>query len=862
MAGALTGDLSPEVEQKRLEALYDYGILETAPEPAFDRVTRLAATLTEAPIALLSFVDSDRQWFKSRYGTDLTETPRDQSFCVYTFPEKASFVVKDTHADDRFAQNPLVTGAPFIRTYAGAPLVTAEGKVLGALCVLFDKVTPLAESQLSGLEDLAQLVMEELALRKIARRSVATHTAQRDALSTARQTEALLESVAAVAGVGGWEVDLERLEPIWTAYTREIHEVPADFVPNMDEAINFYAPEYRDMVTQSVEHCIATGQPFEFEAELITAKERRVWVRSVGRAVMENGKTVKLIGAFQDITKQKTTQETLSATLAEKQHALNALYAYQSALDEHAIVGITDARGTITFVNDKFCEISGYDEHELIGQNHRILNSGHHEQAFFEHMWKTIRHGQAWQGEICNRAKSGEEYWVNTTIVPIMDNDGKPEQFVSIRHDITSRIRTHKALAARTQQLETTSRRLEKELGRRAETAEKLQDSMRQAEAANIAKSQFLATMSHELRTPMNGIMGMLDLALRSELTASQTQQLETARQSAGILLQLLNDILDLSKLEEGQVEFEHIPFSPRALVDETRKFLQFSAEEKGLQLRADISDRVPETLEGDPTRTRQVLINLIGNAIKFSEDGIVDIRVDYDPDRADLTVDIQDYGIGNAPEHQPKLFQRFAQGDASTTRRIGGTGLGLAISQELVEGMGGTIGVNSTFGEGSTFSFTVRAAVREAPLVSEPASLTTQPAEAGASLRVLIAEDNAVNQMVIEAFARTAGHNCHLVSDGLEAVEALEAGDFDVILMDVQMPNMDGIDATKTIRARTDEKGQIPIIALTANAMLGDRDTYLAAGMTDYLSKPVGADALMAALERATAPKATARRA
>ncbi|MEM9422170.1 MAG: ATP-binding protein, partial [Pseudomonadota bacterium] len=354
-----------------------------------------------------------------------------------------------------------------------------------------------------------------------------------------------------------------------------------------------------------------------------------------------------------------------------------------------------------------------------------------------------------------------------------------------------------------------------------------------------------------ELRTPMNGIMGMLELALRSDLTPSQTQQLETARKSANILLHLLNDILDVSKLEEGKLDLECIPFKPVELLHETRQFLNLSAQEKGLNLQTHLSEEVPDWVLGDPTRTRQILINLIGNAIKFSDHGVIDVRVGYDPDSKKLSIEVEDHGTGISPENLPKLFKRFAQGDASTTRRYGGTGLGLAICRELVEQMGGSIDAKSTLGEGSTFFFTINAPKCDTCSDDTSSVQKSKDTEATRAINILIAEDNPINQMVIEAFVRKAGHKCLLVSDGQEALNALNEGDFDAILMDVQMPNMDGLEATSHIRSRTDAKKDIPIIALTANAMSGDRDTYLNAGMTDYLSKPVDSSALCEALTK-----------
>jgi len=487
------------------------------------------------------------------------------------------------------------------------------------------------------------------------------------------------------------------------------------------------------------------------------------------------------------------------------------------ALDQHAIVSITDVRGRITYANDKFCQISGYAREELLGQDHRILNSGVHEKGFFAAMWQTILAGDVWRGEVCNRAKNGSYYWVQATVVPLRDESGRPREFIAIRTDITARVQAKERLD---QQLLFSRELVEsipipvyfkdrsgtylgfnkafedffhfrREEGRvhtafdlgDIEVAKEMQvsdlallegggkasievemnvavrgrcrliiskaalsrpdgsisglvgtvmditdrhrwetevvNAKLAAEAASRAKSEFLANMSHEIRTPMNGIIGMTALALDTQLDDEQRDYLEAVRASADGLLTILNDILDFSKIEAGKLEIEEIPFEVAPVFQDTVKMLSVNAEQKGLRLICALEPGTPQRLRGDPGRLRQVLLNLVGNALKFTQKGGVHIHVSADSEDADgiiLHVKVTDTGIGIAAAKLEHVFDAFAQEDSSMTRRFGGTGLGLAICRRLVSMMGGRIWVESEVGKGSVFHFTVAMARECAP--------------------------------------------------------------------------------------------------------------------------------------------------
>ncbi|MFQ5413545.1 MAG: PAS domain S-box protein [Phycisphaerae bacterium] len=589
--------------------------------------------------------------------------------------------------------------------------------------------------------------------------------------------------------------------------------------------------------------------------------------------------------------------EKLETQVRRRTHDLDT---QKRALDEHAIVSITDVQGNITYVNDKFCEISGYTREELLGKNHRLLKSDEHPPEFFRDMWRTISAQRIWHGEIKNVKKDGSVYWVDATIVPFTDPHGTITQYVAIRTDITERreaadkIRAYAAEVERQQAETNANNAVLRDINAH------LKELRERAELATKAKSDFLANMSHEIRTPMTAILGFAETLLDADQTESERLAcIRTIRRNGEHLLSIINDILDLSKIEAGHMTIERIPCQPCALIADVASLGRARAAEKGLTCNIEYIGAIPETIRTDPTRLRQILVNLIGNAIKFTQDGGVRLIVRFVPgagmDRTRIgrpqepltatenqdpphttkhqqhhghgamQFDLIDTGVGMSEDQVARLFVPFTQADASTTRRFGGTGLGLTISKRFAQMLGGDITViESRAGIGTRFRATVATGpIDGVNMLHDPYTATTVRHDTAgqrelthetplADYRILLAEDGPDNQRLIGHVLGKAGADVTITDNGRLAVDAALAAErdgnpFDIILMDMQMPVMDGYQAAGKLREQGYDR---PIIALTAHAMAGDRDKCINAGCDDYATKPIDRNKLIRVIQ------------
>ena len=809
-------------------------------------------------------------------------------------------------------------------------------------------------------------------------------TQRQEIESRLRDSEQALREAQAIALVGSWTLDLRRSEMRWSDETYRILEVPHGTELRQDSFLSRIHPDDLSSVRNAWDK-VLSGCPFDIEHRIVVRDGIR-WVRERAEVRLdERGEAFFAVGTVQDVTERRTAEEQLRKLWLAVEQSPNSIV-------------ITDTEARIEYVNQAFVDSTGYSREDALGQNPRLLDSGQTPKNTHRELWAALARGETWEGEFINRRRDGSLYTESARISPVRQPSGQITHYLAVKEDITERKQA-------TAELERYRHHLEELVAER--TAE-LAASRDAAEAASRAKSAFLANMSHEIRTPLNAIVGLTYLLRRRIVAPEAQRQLGKVTEAANHLLTLINDILDISKIEAGKLTLNQAEFDLTSLLERVTALFWDKAAERRLEVVYDIDPELTGIFVGDPVRLGQVLLNLVGNAVKFTESGYVLVRMQRQAEGGDtlwLRCEVRDTGIGIHPDDQNRLFAAFEQADSSTTRRYGGTGLGLAISRRLVHLMGGDIGVTSALGRGSTFWFTTRLikigkhpgnarealrkrlsgqralVVDDLPAVravlagllrdlgltvdttastaqalaslatahrskmpydlmivdrqlSEPISSndassvvdelgkavprmislgrgdlperptlavaadqpwvslakpvtpgalyealdraldpaddratgsgdtrpgTAAPAPNYTSMALLVVEDNAINREVVMALLDELGIRPDIAHHGAEAVEMASGRAYDLILMDVQMPMMDGLAATRAIR-RLPHSATVPIIAMTANAFDEDRTQCLAAGMDGMLVKPVEPEALFTTITGYLASRDTVR--
>ena len=787
--------------QKGLEQPTPFGVqLSLA---VFNRATLVARGLFPGSDSLVILVKDGVAWRSRPSKIEMPERDRAAEIVIAT-----GEMLWLEPGDERFANDPLVTGPPYLRAWIGAPIKLADGTTPGVLVVASSQRIPKDPAKAAQLQALADFVADEWARAQIAE----DHARSQARLTYYNATRAALlglipmslvildTEMRVVAASKIWE---EHLQVAGTDYVgRSVYDLSAQvyepFRKSFDHALKGNHISGRKV--RVGRH--GQGGHLWMQTELVPWRQ-------------PTGEIGGLMILADDITEVVETLESAERTEQRLNLALELSQMHVWELD---------------YVNRKLFTAGAEDTFFERPQTYQDLYKDifatidERDQPAVREAWrKHVEEGAPYRPQYRVARTDGLEVWAEGVVSFHTDEQGRPQRLVGAIQNVTERKKAQDALIA----------------------------AKEEAESATKAKSAFLATMSHEIRTPLNGVLGMAQAMEGDDLTPAQRERLTVIRQSGQTLLAILNDVLDLSKIEAGKLELEEAEFDVQDLAAGAYAAFTAIAAKKGVDFELTIDKAAHGVFLGDSTRVRQILYNLVSNAIKFTEQGGVRVRVSRRAGQ--LVLSVKDSGIGIPPEALSRLFAKFEQADSTTTRRYGGTGLGLAICRELAELMGGSISAESTPGEGSTFvvKLPLERIGAARPAAPAPPTPSAQPSEEAPQLRVLAAEDNEVNRLVLQTLLQQVGLEPTIVADGAQALEAWEREDWDLILMDIQMPVMDGPTACRRIRALEAEAGhaRTPIIALTANAMAHQVAEYRAAGMDGFVPKPIEIGVLFAAM-------------
>jgi len=791
----------------------------------FSRIARLAQTVAATPMARVFLEDGQTLWSAGANIPGPLPTMNREAVTGLLAPAGEGHWIEDTQEAPKARDSGLVVGRPWLRFIASAPIVMSDGQSIGGLYVA-DRAPRAFDAKVAeGLRDLADLVAQACERPRLQRELA---QAEAEAAAAAKVTAAFVESSPVALAMTDRECRILHVSPRWRA---EMGMVGADVV---GKSLYDLFPRARVRQEEAFDR-VLTGETIRTDrSQLFLPNGEQPWVRSeltpwrdasgdIGGLLCMTHDITAMVRALEESERSKQRLK-LAAEIADV-HVYELDYVNRTLFAE----GVFDGFFGRALTYQDICDDPSYGVHPDDAE--RVAAVWH----------ECVAAGRPFRAEYRLHPVHGRDVWVFGGAELMTDADGAPQSLIGVLQNITTRKEAEFAVA----------------------------QSRDSAQAANRAKSEFLANMSHEIRTPLNGVMGVAGALARTELSADQHDMVQLIETSAQTLESLLSDVLDLARIESGRLTLATAPFSMEDAVTPVAALFEPNARRKGLDFQVDLPEAAMGVFAGDAARIRQILSNLVSNAVKFTSRGGVRLAVAAEPSGESASLihfTVEDSGIGFGAEAQARLFERFEQADGSITRRYGGTGLGLAISRSLAEEMGGSLTATSSPGAGACFRFTVELPRRDeayalAPLAPLDAE-TSPPGQGGFVPRVLLAEDHPTNRKVVELILGAIGVNPTSVGNGQEALDAFASQAFDLILMDMQMPVMDGLTAIRAIREQEAAEGRprTPIYALTANAMPEHAEASRRAGADAHLTKPIGADSLIAAVRQITAPDETKR--